>query len=371
MLVKYLQVKLIAKFFHRHKVRQHYEGHSILNLIETRWVGHLRATKSICENYEHVMRTLPQITGAAGFDGDDAALAAGISRVMGSLDFVFTLLFMKDLLQTIEPVTKALQSREIGYKDSMPLIRAVYTTIEKMRVQECFGKYHSQATNLLETSQYAEQIHASRSSTRSRRQSTMLMDSVVEETLGERSESTLVLESAFFETIDVILIEMTNRFVKDDAILLSIDTADEMNLEKLRPLEELGIQLPSEIELTIAKEYIDGIRKNNDELNATKKPEDEKIKTVVLSELYKVRAGMENVYNLFAMIETFPSGTAVCESSFSALTRLMRPNRIGMATDRLNNLSFLAFEHKRLASIDLDNVLRRFNALKNRRVQLF
>lgn len=92
---------------------------------------------------------------------------------------------------------------------------------------------------------------------------------------------------------------------------------------------------------------------------------------MILTELYKVRQGMENVYNLFAAIETFPSGTAVCESSFSALTRIMRPQRVGMSTERLNNLSFLAFEHKRLDTLDLDTVLLRFDKLKNRKVQLY
>lgn len=82
-----------------------------MKLIEIRWVGHLRASKSIFENYVHIMNTLPQITGAAGFDGDDVALAAGLYNVMAALEFVFALIFMKDLLQTIEPVTKALQGR--------------------------------------------------------------------------------------------------------------------------------------------------------------------------------------------------------------------------------------------------------------------
>lgn len=52
----------------------------ILKVIDTRWFGHLRATKSIFKNYEQIMKTLPQITGPAGFDGDDIAIAAGISH---------------------------------------------------------------------------------------------------------------------------------------------------------------------------------------------------------------------------------------------------------------------------------------------------
>lgn len=91
----------------------------------------------------------------------------------------------------------------------------------------------------------------------------------------------------------------------------------------------------------------------------------------ILAELYKVRQGMEKVYNSFAIVETFPSGTSVCESSFSALTRIRRPQRVGMLTKKLNNLSYLAFESQRLASLDLRSVLKIYNALKNCKVQLF
>lgn len=86
------------------------------------------------------------------------------------------------------------------------------------------------------------------------------------------------MKSAFYEVIDIVLIEMSNRFMKEDAILNAIDTADEMDLEKLRPLTELGIVLPSQIELTIAKEFIDGIRKENDEINKKKKSGEKKLK---------------------------------------------------------------------------------------------
>lgn len=225
-----------------------------------------------------------------------------------------------------------------------------------MRTEESFKKYYSQLEKIKPTE--AEAANLPNRPIRNRRQSTMLKDSVVGETLGQRTEPMIILQSAFFETIDIISTEMTNRFEKNDAILTAIDTADEMNLAKLQPLAELGIELPREIELSIAKEY-------------TKNPKDKKIKTNTLTELYKVREGMPKVYNLFATIETFPSGTAICESALSALTRISRPQRITMSTNRLNNLTYLAFEYKRLQSLDLVLVLKRFNSLKDRRVQLF
>lgn len=248
--MKYKLVKLIAKFFRHHKVQQHYDGHAVLKLIETRWVGHLRVSNSIFENYQHIMNTLLQITGAKAFDGDDVAIAAGLYHVMRSLEFVFILVFIKDLLLTIEPITKSLQGRAIGYKNSILLIRAVYATIQKMRSEENFKKYHSQATSLLEKLQPTESANRP---IRKRHQSTKLKDSVVEGTLGQRYESIVDLKSGFYETIDIVLLEMTNRFEKNDAILTAIDTADEMDFEKLA---ELGIEIPNSIELAIAKEYL-------------------------------------------------------------------------------------------------------------------
>lgn len=291
-----------------------------MKLIETRWVGHLRASNSIFENYEYIINTLPEITGANNLDGDDVALATGLFRVMSSINFIFVLIFMKDLLQTIEPVSTALQGREIGYKDSMALIKAVYKTIGKMRSDDNFKKYDSQAANLFKKLKLTESAQPKRP-VRNRHQSSMLKDSVVEETLGERSEPAVTLKSTFNETFDIVLTEMNNRFEKHDNFLTAIATADEMDLKKLQPLAELGIKLPSEIQLAIAKQYMEDIRERNEEMKNLKNPKDKKIKTHTLTELYKVRTGMEDVYKLFATIETFPSGTAACESSFSALTR--------------------------------------------------
>lgn len=64
---------------------------------------------------------------------------------------------------------------------------------------------------------------------------------------------------------------MVNHFIKEDAIAIAIDTADNMDLENLWSLAEFYNKLPTELEFKIAKEYIDGIRANNEELNKKKK----------------------------------------------------------------------------------------------------
>lgn len=161
--------------------------------------------------------------------------------------------------------------------------------------------------------------------------------------------------------IDVILEELNDRFTENNDILLTICKATKMNFENLKPLEELGIELPPEHELNTAKVFIE-TKKN--EIN-----ENEQFN--LLATLYEYRGVLSRVYNLFAIIETFGCSSAICEASFSALTRIDIPSRVCMSSERIRGLSFLAFEHKRLKEISSEVILKKFNDRKNRRVQLF
>lgn len=67
-----------------------------------------------------------------------------------------------------------------------------------------------------------------------------------------------------------------------------------------------------------------------------------------------MKEAFAEVYNLWATIETFGCSNATPECSFSALERLGTKTRICMTTDRLRQLTFLAFESKRLKNIDVE-----------------
>lgn len=91
----------------------------------------------------------------------------------------------------------------------------------------------------------------------------------------------------------------------------------------------------------------------------------------ILTTLFEFREAFPNVYNLYAVIDTFGCSTAVCEASFSALSRINIPSHLSMTNKRMRNSAFLAFQSKRLQSISLHSILHEFNADKQRRVQLF
>jgi hypothetical protein len=62
--------------------------------------------------------------------------------------------------------------------------------------------------------------------------------------------------------------------------------------------------------------------------------------------LYKLREAFRKTYDLFATVATFGCSTACCESSFSTVTAINRPQRIAMTHQRMADLVYLAFEKK-------------------------
>lgn len=149
---------------------------------------------------------------------------------------------------------------------------------------------------------------------------------------------------------------MQRRFTDNNDVLLSLSGANDFDLQTLKALEGCGITLPTSAEMTVAKAYIEKNRKEDDS---------------ILSTILPIKAAVPLVYDLFRAVDTFGCSTAVCEASFSAVSRVGIVGRMSMTNQRLRQLSFLAFENRFLDEIQPGEVLKKFNESKNRRVQLF
>lgn len=351
------QTRLLHNFFSRFKVKKLYEGSPISRLIDTRWSGHLKTTISISKNYQELVKTLSLFQRMdkkeSGLDAEDLALAAGILKAITTHKFVFMLLVMKDILQILEPVDKQLQARATGYREALPLIYTVLDLIEQKRTDEEFESFFNQSLAMLPTA-----VGDSRP-IRQRNRSSNLNDFVVMDSIGERNEISdgkSLLKASYFEIIDLISREMQRRFNDNNEVLLSLSSANDFDLQTLKALEGCGITLPPTAEMTVAKAYVEKNRKEDDS---------------ILSTILPIKAAVPLVYDLFRAVDTFGCSTAVCEASFSAVSRVGIVGRMSMTNQRLRQLSFLAFENRFLVGIQPGEVLRKFNQSKNRRVQLF
>lgn len=276
---------------------------------------------------------------------------------------------MKEVLCTLGPADTIFQKQEMSYRRAMPIIDAVKSTIGDNRNEEEFEKYLKQSDELIADSLGAF-VRPARVGNRRRSRSTLLTGFTIEETIGERSDEMDEIKAIYYEIIDVTLSEFKERFSENNEILLALSSSAEMDLAQLKPLEKLGIELPPEHELKTAKTFIEA-KKAEWEKEMAKKDENERTSFNILSTLFEYRLILPKVYKLYAAVETFACSTAICEASFSALARINISSRLSMTNKRMRNLSFLAFEHKRLKKIAIDRVLKQFNDKKDRRVQLF
>lgn len=343
-----------------------YEGTSIPLLIEQRWSGHHKAIQSIKKNIEMLIEALVKIKESTehNLDAEDVALAIGLLNMIMSRKFIFLLEFLSKLLGIIEPANQVLQKRDTGYRKAMPIIQAVKKNIQAMRNDSTFLEVVKDTQQSLTSIGYEPEAEQP---VRRRRRSTLLHDSVVMSTLGERDsdDESVLLKRIYFEIIDTVESEMTRRFDQNNDILMAIEAAndflnDDFDHNVLQPLTALELTLPSREEIAVARTF----------LLEEKNKEDDESKKNILELLFPVANVFRNTYRLFEAIETFGSGTATNESSFSAFSRIDTIRRYSMTNQRMRELAFIAFEKKRMDSLKIDTILRKFSE-KTRRVQLF
>lgn len=99
------QIQMIYKFFKKYRVASVYEGTKLKKLITTRWAGHIKATVSICDNFEEIVSAVDEIRfsttneSETRFDGDEIATATGIFTTISTIKFLFLTITFKELLQ--------------------------------------------------------------------------------------------------------------------------------------------------------------------------------------------------------------------------------------------------------------------------------
>lgn len=276
---------------------------------------------------------------------------------------------MKRFLNLIAPADKILQSRDVGFREALPVIKCTFDKVIELRTSLTFDSLWNQCVEMLPN--FDANSSVARPS-RNRRRSVKVNDFIVTETIGERSKDMKIeIQSAFYEVLDIFSTEMKSRFFDNSDVLMAVSEASKFDHEKLKPLKKVGLTLPSIEELSVAKTYINRKKQEHDLKMKEQDHETFKDRFPLLQVLYSMRDAFPNVYNIMAAVDTFGCSTSICECSFSALERVGNKKRINMNNPRLRDLTYLAFESKRLKDISTDEVLKEFDSNPKRRIQLY
>ncbi len=377
--------RLIHKIFSTFKFKSFYDGHSTARLLETRWTGHLNTITIIFNNYEKMLTALSTavLDNNGELDGDAVVECRGLLAIMKTQRFQFILRTMLKLLSIIEPADKILQSRESGLMHGIPVIRAVFDSLKSQRSDDVFNSVLNESENLLPYSSNSsdpddpdpvctndDDVPAKKRKITS---STRLTDFVIMSTSGnnDRTSNTELntnFRQIYFEIYDVTIAEFENRFFRDDPLIEAIDKVGKFDfdlhdahnsgqaMKGMKIFTEYGIKLPSVEELICVQNFF---RTNN-------------IKNLdYLKELFKYKNAFKDTYEFYASVAIFACSSAVCESSFSTLNRVVTPYRQSMLFNHEANLTLLSHERKYMLTVADSELLRMFNASKNRNLQLF
>ncbi|GBO99923.1 Trypsin 3A1 [Eumeta japonica] len=303
---------MLHEFFHHGKIAALYDGKRIGRLLEQRWSGHLAVTKVVYDNYSSILQTLKEIKNGR-FNGDDVA----------------------------KSIDAALQARSAGLKDAITIIKCVKDEIIKLRSNQMYNQILEEAKSLT-SNDCGESENRTQTSKRQVKKPNRMDDyltytpcSSARQNIDENDEP---FKSEYFETLDILIAELQRRFSDNDDLINSIASLDELDVDKMVPLKNLGLKIPSREEASVVKAYLS---RNEDIMENT------------LQVLYRQREAFKDTYELFASVATIGCSTAVCESTFSTLTAINRPQRLSMGHERMAGMLSNDEEAKYLAAARL------------------
>ena len=362
-------VSALYSFVKLAAVKEIYNGGSLKRVIETRCSGHLQAAKTINENYDNIIKTLPLAGKNNKLSAGDRALACGLLVQSESDEFVYLDHLVLTILKNCDVANKILQSSKENLTSALNLAACVRKEIQSMR----------ETYDDIKIAEIISEAKA-RSSTTSSDVRTCsipshLEDYVITEHLPIYHHAELRRITA--ECIDKMEEEFSRRFSDENTKLWALmeallpNSKYFMDVEDLYPIFQYAVNI-----LTIKQKFIsESLGKGDFEaecrifrrihlkedlssfMHDTRGKEVDMCKLCVFMDKNHVNNASILTF-LYKLAVTAGYGSARVECLFSTLTKVDTPQRRRMTTERESNLTFLHFERKTLG-IDFLNEIQK------------
>ncbi|GBP47442.1 hypothetical protein EVAR_85034_1 [Eumeta japonica] len=172
-------------------------------------------------------------------------------------------------------------------KDAITIIKCVKDEIIKLRSNQMYNQILEEAKSL--TSNDCGESE-NRTQTSKRQVKPNRMDDYLTYTCSSArqniDENDEPFKSEYFETLDILIAELQRRFSDNDDLINSIASLDELDVDKMVPLKNLGLKIPSREEASVVKAYLS---RNEDIMENT------------LQVLYRQREAFKDTYELLRL----------------------------------------------------------------------
>ncbi|XP_072149528.1 uncharacterized protein [Setaria viridis] len=332
---------------------------------DTRWGTHHKTLARLMIMWSSVLEVLENIS-EDGTDGEKKTTASGLIQRMESFEFVFILHLMIRVLGMTQDLSQCLQKKNQNIVRAIGLIGSVMRNMNEMRENGWDALFEEVKEfcllNNIEIPNMEDMIPVRG---RSRCRGAKLV-----------SYYHHFHHGIFNVVIDQVYCELNNRFPERSTQLLRcvacLDPRDSFANFEVQKLVELAkiykddfcdydcIKLAGDLPI-----FIDEVR-NDDNFDTC----------IDLGNLAEkmVQTGRDTifplVYRLIELALILPVATATVERAFSAMNIIKTERRNKMNDDWLNNSMMCYIERDLFASIEDEKILKRFQGLRNRKMNL-
>ncbi|XP_013771797.1 uncharacterized protein LOC106456965 [Limulus polyphemus] len=375
---------ILYNFIRKPTVSVHYTGQALKQLLEQRWTGHLAAVKVITGSHKAILTILSDIATNENntFLPELVVEAIELLKLIKNKPFLIHAVAVNKALSILAPVNIHLQSVRINMMQTLMLISTSRASIALLRTDEIFTTLLDEVKLILQNTMGDDnsvtvQDHQP-AEKRRLRENSGFKDNIVDHlhrdntNLSENNN----LKRSWFCLIDRVLVELDERFSKKNSHLIrameSLDPESKHFFDKVRMgflADLISLEMDSFVlaQIGVAKKYISDHWRKNDKHNLVS----------VLQQLFHLKwKCFPAIIELYEAALTIGSSTTTRERVFSALTNVLTDLRQSMSHERLVNLILVGFEKCILDDIcqsadGKHKILRDFNSIQNRRLQLF
>ncbi|KAJ8043543.1 Zinc finger MYM-type protein 1 [Holothuria leucospilota] len=136
--------KLLYNFVSKSKVASTYKesgATAMARLMDQRWIGHYKTTKSILDNYDNIVSVLTEFSN--GSDAELSVTAIGLLAKIQKERFYFCAQVMISFLGLLKPADKMLQSKSTSLVTGYQLVTTTISELRKLRTEDKFEEIMS------------------------------------------------------------------------------------------------------------------------------------------------------------------------------------------------------------------------------------
>ena len=343
----------------------------LTNLSKTRWSARPDAIKAVWVDYDEICRSLQEISQDRKFDQESRTKAFGLLSKIKSFDFIFALMFMKNIMFKMKMMIDLLQTEELDVSGALLAMQETKDSLQRIRRTENAIDDEVQAACL-----FARQFNVDAEAEFQRIHRTRVPPRRLDpnpETQTNMSMATFYRKEVFLflDTMVEVLSAKINGL--EDSFRPFIDVLDPNLIPTIDKVVKLANQFPSDIpdpeaflaELEIFNGYYNKVKVERCETKLTIRDAAE-----LAMKCNREKMLFPQVAKIYCLFLTSPPSVCKSERTFSRLKLLKNYLRSTMTQERLDNLMILFCERDIADKLSIEKVVNKWTTIRRRRIML-